>query len=203
MLTKLVTYLKDCFSDLKRALLENKPHLYISIALLAIGLLIALSKNYTDCDTTKNFVFIIFSGNSTPIPQIIRLIIWLGVCYVLLLLTSIHFMSFIIVGYGSIGIMSFLLFSNAFIAISVHTLSGLIYTILYLIPTILVGFIGFVCALREIYKLLNYDCNRHSIINISCHQKTIRKLITPIWLLTSAIIAIYWLIFYLILIIFI
>lgn len=203
MLTKLGTYIKDCFSDVKRALFDNKAHLYISLALLAIGLLIALSKNYSDCDSTKNFVFIIFSGNSTPIPQILRLILWLGGIYLIFLVSSLHFFLFVIVGYGGISVMSYALFSNAFIGVSVHTLSGLIYTILYLIPTILIGFVGYVCALREIYKLLNYDCNRRCMINFGCHQKTIRKIITPIWLLTSVIIVVYWLIFYLILIIFI
>ncbi len=203
MLTKLGTYLKDCFCDIKRALFDSKPHLYISLGLFLVGLLIALSKNYSDYDNTKNFVFIIFSGNSTPIPQILRLILWLGCIYLIFLISSIHFFAFLIVGYGAIGVTSYILFSNAFIGVSVQAVSGLIYTILYLLPTIMIGFVGYVCTLREIYKLLNYDCNRRCLINFGCHQKTIRKTITPIWLLTSIIIVVYWLIFYLILIIFI
>ena len=113
----------------------------------------------------------------------------------------IHFLSFVIVGYGSILLISYIVFANAFQGICVHVLTGLIYTIIYLLPTVIIGLLGFICALKEIYYILNYDCNRKSIINLAFHQKSIRKAITPIWILTSLLIFAYWLIFYLILII--
>lgn len=203
MLKKLGFYIKENIFSLKRCILDNKIHLYLCLGAFAIGLLIALSKDYSNVSTTNNFVFVIFSGNGSPIPQIIRLILWCGFLYLLWFVTAVHFLSFVIFGYGGIILISYLIFSHAFTGVVINPLSGLIYTILYLIPTLFIGLISHVCALKEIYELLNYNCNRRSIINISFHQKSIRKALTPIWLLCAIFIFLYWLIFYLILIIFI
>lgn len=201
MLKKLGFYIKENVFSLKKCLLDNKIHLYICLGAFAIGFLLALSKNYADVTSTNNFVYVVFNGNGSPIPQIIRLLIWCLVIYAVWFVTAIHFLSFVIVGYGSILLISYIVFANAFQGICVHVLTGLIYTIIYLLPTVIIGLLGFICALKEIYYILNYDCNRKSIINLAFHQKSIRKAITPIWILTSLLIFAYWLIFYLILII--
>ncbi len=201
MLKKLGNYIKECVFEIKKLLFENKSHLYVCLFVLALGFLIALSKSYENAET-NNFVFVIISGNASPIPQIIRLILWLSVIYAISLLTSVHYILFIIGGYGGIAIMSYIIFSNAFQAISAHTLSGTIYLILYVVPTVAFGFIAFVCILREIYKLLNYDCNKRCVMNTGCHQKSIRKIVTPYWCVMSLFVVTYWLIFYLILILF-
>ncbi len=201
MFKKLGNYIKSCIFELKKLLLENKLHLYVCLFCLGIGTLIALSKSYENAET-NNFVFIIISGNASPIPQIIRLIIWITIIYLVALLTSVHFALFIICGYVGIAVMGYIVFSNAFQAIAAHTLSGVIYLILYILPTVAIGFIAYVCILREIYKFLNYDCNRKCIMNVGCHQKSVRKIITPYWTVMSLFIITYWLIFYLILILF-
>lgn len=203
MLKKLGCYIKDNIYSLKKCILENKLHLYICLGAFAIGILLALSKDFSDVTDTNNFVYAIFSGNSSPIPQIIRLILWCAVFYAIWFITAIHFLSFIVIGYGSILLITYFVFVYAFKAIVVHTLSGLIFTLLYILPTALIVLVGFICALKEIYYLLNYNCNRKSLINLSFHKKSIQKAITPIWILVSLFIFVYWLIFYLILIIFI
>ena len=203
MFKKLGCYIKENVFSIKRCLFANKVHLYVSLIALGIGFLLALGKDYSQISTTNNFVFVIFSGNSSPVPQIIRLTLWLLALYALWFLTSIHFISFCIVGYGGILLTSYLLFSRAFSGITVNSLSGFIYLILYLLPTLAIGFVGYVCALKEVSDLLNYDCNKNCIINVACHQKAIRKRITPIWILTALSITLYWLFFYVILIIFV
>lgn len=203
MLKKFGFYIREQFFTIKQSILGNKVHLYISLGAFGIGLLLALSKDFSSVNSTNNFVYSAFNGNGSPIPQIIRLIIWSAVLYAIWFMTAIHFFSFIILGYGGILVMTYVVFVHAFKGVVVHPLSGLIYTILYLIPTALIVLIGFICALKEIYHLLNYDCNRKSIINISFHQKSIRKAITPIWILTTTTIFVYWLLFYLILILFV
>ena len=201
MLKKLGCYIKDNIYLFKKCVFENKIHLYVCLGAFAIGLLIALSKDYSEVTTTNNFVYAIFSGNNSPIPQLIRLILWLSGLYLIWFATAFHFILFITLGYGSILLISYLVFSNGFCGVAVQPLSGLLYAILYLIPTVLIGLVGYILALKEIYCLLNYDCNRKTLINIAFHQKGVRKAITPIWVLTSLFIVAYWLIFYLFLII--
>ena len=200
---KFVTYIKDCFTVIKRALFDSKTHFYICLGALCIALLIALSKDYSTVDSTTNFIFVMISGNASPIPHFLKLTLWLVAFYALLVLSSTHFISYLVFGYLGIGVTAYLVFIKAFQAIAVHPLSGFIYLLLYLIPSIIIVFVGHVCALREIYKLLNYKCNRKCIINLGCHFKSIKKAITPIWLIYSIIILAYWLIFYLILLIFV
>ena len=203
MFKKLGFYIKENIFSIKRCLFANKIHLYVCLIAFGIGFLLALGKDYSGVTDTNNFVFVIFSGNSSPVPQIIRLILWMVALYALWFLTSIHFISFLIVGYGGILLTSYLLFSRAFSGVSCNVLTGLIYCVCYLLPTLFIGFIGYVCALKEVHDLLNYDCNKKCIINVACHQKAIRKRITPIWILTSLGIVLYWLLFYIILIIFV
>ena len=203
MFSKFATYIKDCFWVIKRVILESKTHFYISTACLFAGLLIALSKDFSTIDSTKNFVFVIVSGNASPIPHFLKLLLWTSSLYLLLYLSSTHYFSFWIFGYGGICISSYIVFFNAFKAVAVHPLSGFLYLLLYLLPTIIIIFIGQVCALREIYKLLNFDCNKKSIINLGFHLKSIKKTITPIWIIYSLLAFAYWIIFYLILIIFV
>ncbi len=203
MFKKLGNYIKENLFSIKRCLFASKTHFYVCLIAFGIGFLLALGKNYSDVTSTNNFIFVIFSGNSSPVPQIIRLILWLGALYALWFLTAIHFISFVICGYGGILLISYLIFSRAFAGISCDVLSGLIFTICYVLPTLAIGLIGYVCALKEVHELLNYDCNKKCLINIACHQKAIRKRITPIWILTSLSIVLYWLIVYVIIIIFV
>lgn len=203
MVAKLFTYIKDCLQSFKNTILKSKPHVYACLFCLALGLLFALGKDYSKIDATKNFVFVVVFGKPSPVPQIIKLFVWLLSIYLVLFLTSIHYICYLFLGYGCIVLSSFLLFSTAFAGIAVHPLTGTIFLILYLIPTIFVSFTGYSYCLREIFNLLNYECNKHSFINVGCHVKTIKKTITTPWLITSLLVTIYWLIFYILLIIFV
>lgn len=202
MLKKLGFYIKDYFCDLKQQICANKIHLYICIGAFLAGFLVALSKQYSSDSSTSNFVFLVFSGNSSPVSHFIKLTLWLGGLYAIWFLTAVHFVSFLVLGYGSIFVISFLLFQGAFIGIAVHPVSGLIYTILYLIPTMISALIGYVLTLKIVYEILNYDCNRRALINLSFHHKSIRKKITPVWCKVAVFSYAYWLILYLILIMF-
>ena len=203
MFNSLSCFIKSSFWDFKRTLLECKTHLIICTIALIIGLLIALGKDYSEVINSNNFIIVVLSGNTSPVPQFLRLVAWFIVVFLLVFATSFHFFAFIAIGYGGIILSSYILFRCAFKAIAANTLLGIINLIFYLLPTLLFIFCGVIIALRKIYCIVNFDCYRKCMINVACHYKSIKNAIIPTLTLAFSIALIYWLIIYLILLLFV
>ena len=118
MLTKLGCYIKDLIGDVKRKFIANKLVFYFALAALALGILVALSKDYSDCDNTNNFIFVVCNGNSSPIPQILRIVLWLPLVYIAAYVASVHFVAFVAVGFGGVAMGAYFLMRNAFTAVA-------------------------------------------------------------------------------------
>ncbi len=202
MLTKLGCYIKDLISDVKRKLIANKLIFYVALAALAIGTLIALSKDYSDCDNTNNFIFVICSGDSSPIPQILRIILWIPLIYLCAYLSSVHFVAFTVVGFGGVALGSYFLMRNAFVAVAVDAVTGLIYLFLYAIPMLILTFVCFVCVMQDVNVLVDFSRNRKHVTSIRCNHNALWNIIKPFILFNLLIALAYWLIFYLILLLF-
>lgn len=203
MIHKLSCFIKVSLCDLKRSFSDCKIHLLICTVALIIGLLMALGKDYSNVNNCNNFIIVIIGGNTSPVPQFLRLIIWFVVVFLLIFATSFHFFAYLLLGYGGICLASYIVFSNAFKAIAVNTFLGIMHLVFYTFPTVIVVFFGVILALKKIYHIVNYNCYRKCMINVPCHFNSIKSAITPILLLSFAIALVYWLIFYLVLLLFV
>lgn len=200
MFKRIRCYVVNCFNDIKRVLFSDKRHFFIALAALGLGLLIAFGKDFDDVEECVNFFYdIIREGETSPIPQVLRVILWTSVVYCGVFLSSVHFISFCIAGYGGIVLGSYLMFTTAFEAIACDTLCGTLYLIFYILPIVAVTFIFAVCALRGVYSLLNFSCNRRLLTNFGCHGRSLRRVIAPYCIVNLIVSLVYWLIIYIVL----
>ena len=202
MLTKLGCYIKDLISDVKRKLIANKLLFYVALAALALGILVALSKDYSDSDNTNNFIFVICNGNASPIPQILRIILWIPLVYLCAYLASVHFAVFAAVGFGGVALGAYFVMRNAFTAVAVDAVTGLVYLFLYVIPTLLMTFVCVVCVMQDINILMDFSRNRKHASSIRCNHGALWNIIKPFFLFNLLVAFAYWLVFYLILLLF-
>lgn len=202
MLTKLGCYIKNLIGDVKRKLIANKLVFYFALAALALGILVALSKDYSDCDNTNNFIFVVCNGNSSPIPQILRIVLWLPLVYIAAYVASVHFVAFVAVGFGGVAMGAYFLMRNAFTAVAVDAVTGLVYLFLYIIPTLLLTFVCFVCVMQDINILIDFSRNRKHATSLRCNHSALWNIIKPFFFFNLLVAFAYWLLFYLVLLLF-
>lgn len=200
MFKKMRCYVKNCIYDIKSVLFADKRHFFIALAVFALGFLIAVGKDYGDSEECVNFFYdVIRDGEAPIVSQMLRVLLWTLVVYVGVFISSAHFFVFVFVGYGGIALGSYLIFSNAFEAIAVDALCGTLYLVLYIIPTVAVTFILVVCALKGIYSLLNFSCNRKLFTNFACNGRSICQVIKPYFCANIIFSMIYFIIIYVVL----
>ncbi len=190
-------YIKNCLHDIKRVLFSDKKHLLLALSAFLIGFLIALGKDYGDAESGTNFFYsVIREGETSPVTQIIRILLWIIAIYAGVFVTSIHFVLFIAVGYGGITLASYLIFSNAFKVITADTLCGTLYLAVFVIPVTVITFVLAVCAMRSVYALLNFSCNRKMFTNVACHCKSLKQAILPYFVVNLIAVTAYWVLIY-------
>ena len=74
MINKILWGLKTTYNDIKNAVLERKTHFYICLGAFLIGLLVAISRDFSEFEETTNFVFVVLKVNTSPIPQLLRVL---------------------------------------------------------------------------------------------------------------------------------
>lgn len=182
-------------------LFSDKRHFFIALVAFVIGFLIAIGKDYGESEECVNFFYdIIRDGEAPIVSQTLRVLLCTCVVYVGVFVSSAHFFVFTVVGYGGIALGSYLMFSNAFEAIAVDTLCGSLYIVLYIVPTVVVTFLLVVCALRGVYTLLNFSCNRKLFTNFACNGRSICRTIKPYFCVNIIFSMIYFIIIYAVLI---
>ena len=201
MINKILWGLKTTYNDIKNAVLERKTHFYICLGAFLIGLLVAISRDFSEFEETTNFVFVVLKVNTSPIPQLLRVLLWTLLVYVAIYLSALHFCVFLTLVYGGIFLASYLVWHYTFTAIAVDALTGVLFMIFYILPTIIVTFCAVVVVTGRIYDLAGYTYNRKCRVNIACHHCAVCKEIKPIFIINILSNLALWLIFYLILLI--
>ncbi len=201
MFKKTCCYVRNCVYEIKNVLFSDKRHFFIALVAFVLGFLIAVGKDYGEAEECVNFFYDIIRESGAPIvSQTLRVLLWTCVIYLGVFITSSHFVVFTVVGYGGIALGSYLIFSNAFEAIAVDTLCGSLYFVLYLIPTIAVTFLLVVCALRGVYMLLNFSCNRKLFTNFACSGRSICRTIEPYFCINVIFSTVYFIVIYAVLV---
>ena len=203
MIHKILWGLKTTYNDIKNAVLARKTHFYLCLGAFLIGLLVAISRDFSEVEETTNFVFVVIKVNTSPIPQILRILLWGMLVYFAIYLSALHFYVFIVVVYGGVFLASYLMWFYAFSAIAVDTFTGVLFMLLYVLPTLCVSFCAVVVATGRIYDLAGYSYNRKRRVNIACHHNAVCNQIKPIFIVNILFNFFWWLIFYLILLIFV
>ena len=201
MINKILWGLKTTYNDIKNAVLERKTHFYICLGAFLIGLLLAVSRDFSEVEETTNFVFVVLKVNTSPIPQLLRVLLWSALVYVAIYLSALHFCVFVVMVYGGIFLASYLMWCYTFTAIAVDALTGVLFMIFYILPTIIVTFCAIVIITGRIYDLAGYAYNRKCRVNIACHHRAVCNEIKPIFIVNILFNLVWWLIFYLILLI--
>lgn len=203
MIHKILWGLKTTYNDVKNAVLKRKTHFYICLGAFLIGMLVAVSKDFSEIEETTNFVFVVLKVNTSPISYLLKILLWSVLVYIVIYLSALHFFVFVVTIYGGIFLASYLICFYTFSAIAVDTFTGILFMIFYILPVAIVTFCSIVVATGKIYDLAGYSYNRKCRVNLACHHRTICNQIKPIFIVNMLFNLLCWLILYLILLIFV
>lgn len=203
MLAKLGCYIKELISDIKKEVSENKYHFYLIVGSFALGLLAALAFDYSSVTTTNNFVFVMIEGATSPIPEFLRLTLTLATVYGVLFFATATIYTYYVAVYIGPGIASYIVFRRAFGAVAVQATSGLIYTILFVLPLSAFTLVAFSVLSAEIKPIVLSSGRGKSRLPVKCNAAALWAKFKPVLILNAAIIFAFWLIFYLIMLFFV
>ena len=153
--------------------------------------------------TTNNFVFVMIEGATSPIPEFLRLTLTLATVYGVLFFATATIYTYYAAVYIGPGIASYIVFRRAFGAVAVQATSGLIYTILFVLPLSAFTLVAFSVLSAEIKPIVLSSGRGKSRLPVKCNAAALWAKFKPVLILNAAIIFAFWLIFYLILLFFV
>lgn len=202
MLSKLGCYIKDFFREIKRKLFFDKIHLCIISGSVALGILAALAKDYSDFDSSNNFVYTVLNVSASPIPEFMRIFFWLTGAYLLAFLSCAYLYLFYACVYLGPGIAAYFVFRRAFIAVATDAVTGFVYLILFVIPVFAVSVAAFICLSLEFRPIVLSSGRGKSALPLKCNAHALWEKLKPVYIVNFLIVIAYWLIFYVILLLF-
>ena len=202
MLSKFGCYLKDFFGDIKRKLFKDKMHLCIILGASALGILAALAKDYSDFDSTNNFVFVVINVSTSPFPEFLRITFWIVGVYALLFLSCANIYLFYAAVYAGPAVAAYFLFRRAFIACAADSLTGIFYLLLFVIPVFAITLVALLCLSLEMRPIVRSSGKGKAALPLKCNASALWNELKPVFLINYLIIIAYWLVFYLILLLF-
>lgn len=178
MIKKLRTSWERFTVSLKLSVRSNRNLLIAVIIMAILGLIFAVSSCVGEENTgsTVNIFIQIQNDNFSFFGFLIRILVYYALFALLLFLSACHFY-FLCASFAGLAIVSFFYSKSMVFTIMFDGFAGFAIVIFYMLPIALVYLFTYFLALKDIYGVVGFDCNRKRFSHINFYKRQVFKCI--------------------------
>lgn len=178
MIKKLRTSWERFTVSLKLSVKANRNLLIAVVVMALLGFIFAVSScvGEENTGTTVNIFIQIQSDSFSFFGFLLKILIYYAFFALLLFLSACHFY-FLCASFAEIAIISFFYSKGMIFTIMFDGFTGFAIVVFYMIPIALVYLFTYFLALKDVYGIVGYDCNRKRFSHINFYKRQVFKCI--------------------------